>query len=185
MRTLRPYAPALLAVLSWPVSGNLQTSTDLDGAWQIALHQGVHDGLNYGPDLLFTYGPFGSLHRSLLVYPWPARFAFAWVSIAQVTVAAAGAAHQAQHIEGVAVSRLEKIRAALHRSRGRQIIFDGGRVIKRLIRGTAANAHILSVPPLADHPAPFRLDQAAKTIAVINEDREGDVRFRFTTMPIR
>jgi hypothetical protein len=93
MRTLRPYAPALLAVatvalLSWPVTGDLQASTDLDGAWQIALNQGVHDGLNYGPDMLFTYGPLGFLHRPLLVYPWPARFAFMWVSIAQVAVAA-------------------------------------------------------------------------------------------------
>ncbi len=93
MRTLRPYAPALLAVatvvlFSWPVVGNLRASTDLDGAWQIALNQGVHDGLNYGPDLLFTYGPLGFLHKPLLVYAWPARFAFVWVSIAQVAVVA-------------------------------------------------------------------------------------------------
>jgi len=93
MRTLRPYAPALLAVatvvlFSWPVVGNLRASTDLDGAWQIALNQGVHDGLNYGPDMLFTYGPLGFLFRPLLVYPWPARFAFMWVSIAQVALAA-------------------------------------------------------------------------------------------------
>ncbi len=93
MRRLRPYAPALLAVAlvtlaSWPVVGAMHPRTDLDGAWTIALRQVLHDGLDWGPDVLFTYGPLGFLREPLLVYPWSARLAFAWVGIVQVVLAA-------------------------------------------------------------------------------------------------
>ena len=84
MGTLRPYAPALLAVatvalLSWPVTGDLRTSTISTVRGRSRSTRASHDGLNYGPELLFTYGPLGFLHKPLLVYPWPARFAFMWV----------------------------------------------------------------------------------------------------------
>ena len=83
MRTLRPHAPALLAaalvtLASWPVTGDMRPRLDLDGAWEIALRQALHDGLNFGPDVLFTYGPLGFLREPLLVYPWSARLAFVW-----------------------------------------------------------------------------------------------------------
>ena len=83
MRTLRPHAPALLAaaivtLVSWPVVGNLWPRLDLDGSWEIALRQALHDGLDFGPDLVFTYGPLGWLREPMLVYPWSARLAFAY-----------------------------------------------------------------------------------------------------------
>jgi hypothetical protein len=82
MRTLRPHAPLLLAaavvtLVSWPVIGDMTPRPDLDGAWEIALRQALHDGFDYGPDLLFTYGPLGFLREPLLVYPGMARLAFA------------------------------------------------------------------------------------------------------------
>ena len=68
MRTLRPHAPALLAaaivtLVSWPVVGNLWPRLDLDGSWEIALRQALHDGLDFRPDLVFTYGPLGWLRE--------------------------------------------------------------------------------------------------------------------------
>ena len=74
MRTLRPHAPALLAaalvtLASWPVTGDMHPRLDLDGAWEIGLRQALHDGLDYGPDVLFTYGPLGFLREPLLVVP--------------------------------------------------------------------------------------------------------------------
>ena len=51
---------------------------DLDGAWEIALRQALHDGLEFGPDVLFTYGPLGFLREPMVVYPWSARLAFAY-----------------------------------------------------------------------------------------------------------
>ena len=88
MRTLRPHAPALLAaalvtLASWPVTGDMRPRLDLDGAWEIALRQALHDGLNFGPDVAFTYGPLGFLREPLLVYPWSARLAFVWGLLVQ------------------------------------------------------------------------------------------------------
>ena len=93
MRTLRPHAPALLAaalvtLASWPVTGDLRPRLDLDGAWEIGLRQALHDGLDYGPDVLFTYGPLGFLREPLLVYPWSARLAFVWGVLVQFALAA-------------------------------------------------------------------------------------------------
>jgi hypothetical protein len=83
MRTLRPHATALLAaalvtLFSWPVVGNMWPRLDLDGAWEIGLRMAAHDGLQFGPDLLFTYGPLGWLREPLLVFPMTARLAFAY-----------------------------------------------------------------------------------------------------------
>jgi hypothetical protein len=93
MRTLRPHAPALLAaalvtLASWPVTGDMRPRLDLDGAWEIALRQALHDGLNFGPDVIFTYGPLGFLREPLLVYPWSARLAFVWGVLVQFALAA-------------------------------------------------------------------------------------------------
>ncbi len=93
MRTLRPHAPALLAaalvtLASWPVTGDMHPRLDLDGAWEIGLRQALHDGLDFGPDVVFTYGPLGFLREPLLVYPWSARLAFAWGALVQFALVA-------------------------------------------------------------------------------------------------
>jgi hypothetical protein len=94
MRSVKAYAPSLLlvgvvALLSWPLRGDLNPGLDADGAWEIGLRQALHDGLHWGPDLQFTYGPLGFLHRPLLVYPWSARLAFGWWALMQLVLVAA------------------------------------------------------------------------------------------------
>jgi hypothetical protein len=94
LQILRSHAPSLLlvaivALVSWPLRGDLSPGLDADGAWEIALRQALHDGLHWGPDLQFTYGPLGFLHRPLLVYPWSARLAFAWWVLMQLAFVAA------------------------------------------------------------------------------------------------
>jgi hypothetical protein len=93
MRTLRPHAPALLAaalvtLVSWPFPGDMTPLPNLDGAWQIALRRAVHDGLQFGPDVLFTYGPLGFWREPLLVYPWTARIGFAGALIVHFVLCA-------------------------------------------------------------------------------------------------
>ena len=68
---------AVVALLTWPLP-NLDPQPSLDSAWAIALHQAVHHGLDFGPDVLFTYGPLGFLREPLLVWPWTARIGFAY-----------------------------------------------------------------------------------------------------------
>jgi hypothetical protein len=93
VRSLRPYVPpmlvvAVVALLSWPLR-DMSPGLDADGAWEIALRQALHDGLDWGPDIQFTYGPLGFLHRPLLVYPWSARLAFGWWVLMQLAFVAA------------------------------------------------------------------------------------------------
>lgn len=90
---LRPHVPllivaALVAWVSWPVGGNLVTTPDLDGAWQLGLRMALHDGLDFGTDIVFTYGPLGFLQGPILVYPWGARLALVWVMLEHFTLCA-------------------------------------------------------------------------------------------------
>jgi hypothetical protein len=68
----------LAAALSWPLASDLQPALGVDGDWQIALQLAVRQGLDFGPDVLFTYGPLGFLHYPLIVDAALARVAFAY-----------------------------------------------------------------------------------------------------------
>ena len=88
-------------------------------------------------------------------------------------------------IAGVQVAGLERLRTTLYRARVRQVTFDGPRR-QRLIPATAADGLILRVPPAADYPPGFSLDQRSDTIAVRVLGRSGgDLRYRFSSMTIR
>ncbi|MEA2135388.1 MAG: hypothetical protein QOC68_3297 [Solirubrobacteraceae bacterium] len=154
---MRPHAPALLAaalvaLASWPLAGMLQPGTDLDGAWQIGLGQAVHDGLGFGPDVVFTYGPLGFLHQPVLVYLWPARLAFAWTVLVQLALAATliwGLAH-ALRSRLLAVLLAVPVASALA-SIPEVVISFGGAValVAARPRGRAAQALALGLGALA------------------------------------
>jgi hypothetical protein len=157
MGTLRPSVPALLvialvALASWPVAGNLHPGTDLDGAWEIALRQGLHDRLGYGPDLLFTYGPLGFLHKPLLVYPWSARLAFAWLVLTQLTLAATLIWGLGHALRSRALGVLVAIPMAAILGPGPEVVlaFVGAvALVGERIRGPAAQALALALGLLA------------------------------------
>jgi hypothetical protein len=89
LRALRalPALPALaLAICTWPVA-TLVPGSSLDYSWVIGLNLAFHDGLDYGRDVVFTYGPLGFLQTPQLVFPWPMRLAFCWVFLVQVALA--------------------------------------------------------------------------------------------------
>jgi hypothetical protein len=87
-------------------------------------------------------------------------------------------------IDGIAVSGLERLRAALYRALPRTVFLDGGRFF-RLVPGTAADGLVLRVPKRADFPAPFSLDQGTNTLTVARGADHGDIRLRFYAMRIR
>jgi hypothetical protein len=87
-------------------------------------------------------------------------------------------------IDGIQVHGLERLRALLYRARIRYITL-AGRGTKRLIPGTAGDGLLMRVPPAADFPQPFQLDQATDAITLTDGDREGDLKLRFYAMPIR
>ena len=78
-------ALAILA-LSWPVRTRQPLSFDL--SWRLGLHQAVEQGLRFGHDIVFTYGPLGFLSQSVpFVGP---TSALAFVVSALVYLAAIG-----------------------------------------------------------------------------------------------
>jgi hypothetical protein len=70
-------AGVLVWLFTWP-EGNLLPIAGLDGAWQVGLHMAAADGLNYGSDVVYTYGPLGFLLFPTLVDPTTVRAAFAY-----------------------------------------------------------------------------------------------------------
>jgi hypothetical protein len=55
-----------LGIVTWPF-GSIQATAGLDRSWQIALHLAASRGLDFGHDLVFTYGPLGFLLQPVLV----------------------------------------------------------------------------------------------------------------------
>jgi hypothetical protein len=76
----------LVAALSWPLASDLRPGLDVDGDWRIALQLAVRHGLDFGPGVLFTYGPLGFLHYPVLVDASLARVAFAFTLVVHVGV---------------------------------------------------------------------------------------------------
>ncbi len=52
--------PLLIVLLTWHALP-LTPATGLDPGWQAALHMALHDGVGFGNQLIFTYGPLGFL----------------------------------------------------------------------------------------------------------------------------
>ncbi len=67
-------------------------------------------------------------------------------------------------VHGVQVSGLERLRATLFRARERFIVLDG--TPHRLVPGTAADGLLLTAPPAADFPGPYRLAPNPRTISL-------------------
>ncbi len=62
-------APLLLGISSWPLK-SLAPAGGLDGSWESALHLSAERGLDFGSQIVFTYGPLGwvfipRLHNTL------------------------------------------------------------------------------------------------------------------------
>lgn len=65
----------LVFLLTWGGSTVAPETPSIDGALQAGLNMAAVRGLDFGPDLLFTYGPLGFLKSYLVFYEWPTRLA--------------------------------------------------------------------------------------------------------------
>ncbi|MDX6485753.1 MAG: hypothetical protein QOF43_906, partial [Gaiellaceae bacterium] len=59
-----------------------------DNSWQIGLHLAAVDGLDYGRDVVFPYGPLGFLGHPLIVSWWTGAASFVYAVVAQVVLGA-------------------------------------------------------------------------------------------------
>jgi hypothetical protein len=84
----------LLALGTWHMPGILPPSmlwfapqNSLDDSWAIALHMAHSQGLDFGRDVVFTYGPLGFLSAPLLVQGGTSSAAYAYAAVIQVALA--------------------------------------------------------------------------------------------------
>ena len=71
-RRFTELAFAIVAIVALVPFDPVLASTGLDPSWQQALHHAIERGLQFGTDIVFTYGPLGFAHTR--VY-WPGLFA--------------------------------------------------------------------------------------------------------------
>lgn len=76
---------ALLVALTWPIE-DLEPGTGLDPSWRTALQMAVHEGLDFGRDVMFTYGPLGFLREPVLAFAWLTRLSFAYALLLQLAL---------------------------------------------------------------------------------------------------
>ncbi len=66
---------ALVALLTWQISFAVPTS-GLDLSWMGGLYMAIHDGKDFGSEVVFSYGPLGFLAWPGLWFSWLAVLAF-------------------------------------------------------------------------------------------------------------
>jgi hypothetical protein len=88
------FAALLLALATWHIPGILPPSmvwgapqNSLDNSWEIALHMAASQGLDFGRDVVFTYGPLGFLAAPLLAVGATSSAAYAYATVVQVALA--------------------------------------------------------------------------------------------------
>ena len=81
-------ASVAIAFATWPVD-SIDPHSGLDPSWQIALHLVARDGLAYGHDVVYTYGPLGFLSVPLLVTGWTAAAGLVFAAVVETAVVAA------------------------------------------------------------------------------------------------
>ncbi len=88
---LNPVAEAALAAvaiawLTWPVE-TIAPGLGLDPGWRAGVNMAVHQSLNFGEQVLFSYGPLGFLAYPDLYYPLNAAVAGVYVGLLQTATA--------------------------------------------------------------------------------------------------
>lgn len=63
--TATPFVGFLIALLSWPFVSPMP-AIGPDASWNAGLYMGLADGLQFGREFVFTYGPLGFLQRPAL-----------------------------------------------------------------------------------------------------------------------
>lgn len=76
----------LVALLTFPVAFG-GPGGGLDSSWGAGLYMAVHDGLSFGPDIVYTYGPLGFLFAPVLWFDGLAVISFLygtaiWIGLA-------------------------------------------------------------------------------------------------------
>jgi hypothetical protein len=78
--------PLLIMALGWS-SLSLQPGSGLDESWVASLYMAIHNGLSFGRDVVFTFGPLGFLNQPQAWYVPLAQVAVAYTLVLRFAVA--------------------------------------------------------------------------------------------------
>lgn len=84
--TSTPFLGAAVAVLTWPIS-SIVPSTGPDPSWMAGLYMAHGEGLQFGRDIVFTYGPLGFLEVPVLYEQAMWIVAFLYQALVHVALA--------------------------------------------------------------------------------------------------
>lgn len=76
-----------IGLLTWPLRDFGVVEPGNDGSWVIALHQASRNGLNFGTEITWTYGPLGFLTVPVLSYPLQGTLSLLYVALVQAGLA--------------------------------------------------------------------------------------------------
>jgi hypothetical protein len=76
-----------LALVTWQNPPFL-AETGFDPSWQAGLHLAAHERLQFGPDIVFTYGPLGFLSVPILYFTSTAALALSFAFLSQLALTA-------------------------------------------------------------------------------------------------
>ena len=84
--TSTPFLGLAVAILTWPII-SIVPSTGVDPSWMAGLYMAHGEGLQYGRDIVFTYGPLGFLEVPVLYEQAMWIVAFLYQSLVHVALA--------------------------------------------------------------------------------------------------
>lgn len=76
----------LLALITWH-AGSVAPGTGIDDSWAVALNLAAARGLDFGHEVVFTYGPLGFLSEPVLASKAAGGVAWAYALVAQIAIA--------------------------------------------------------------------------------------------------
>ncbi len=76
-----------IGLATWPVAASAP-SIGLDPSWIVGLHLAARDGLSFGSDILFTFGPLGFLAFPQPYLAWTSGLAFVFVGVVHIATCA-------------------------------------------------------------------------------------------------
>jgi len=83
-----PFLAAVIALLAWPIHDFEAVGAGTDLTAIITLHMATERGLNYGTEVIFTYGPLGFLTLPKLSYPLVGALSLIYAAALQLALAA-------------------------------------------------------------------------------------------------
>jgi hypothetical protein len=76
-----------IAWLTWPAQTIIPFETGVDPSWRAGLSMARQQSLDFGADIVFTYGPLGFLADPYLYFPRTAALAGLYVGLLQIAIA--------------------------------------------------------------------------------------------------